>query len=234
MTPLGRWLRRTSLDELPQLMNVLCGQMSLVRAAPLALHFEIHRTPVGKDACWSIMASHRADVHGLYALPSQNEGHYGGCRGPRRCLEHLIKASRFHSCRNAAVVWQAVSCGNVVVKACDTITSSGHVPNAQRCVSQNRMMGWRSKRPVPTACLSIVRTLGCEGSRVLTRSAPRVRGAGQTVRSVQTLPCPRWPAPERLSIRGEPGCHSLRADCTRPRSDARTSSGRVGRDQIEG
>jgi O-antigen biosynthesis protein WbqP len=71
ITPLGRFLRRSSLDELPQLWSVLVGDMSLVGPRP-ALHSQDDlvrlRTAAGVDALRPGLTG-LAQVNGRDELP---------------------------------------------------------------------------------------------------------------------------------------------------------------------
>jgi lipopolysaccharide/colanic/teichoic acid biosynthesis glycosyltransferase len=72
ITRLGNWLRRTSLDELPQLINVLKGEMSLVGPRPEmpfivdtyeARHLERLKVTPGLTGLWQLSADRRYLIH---------------------------------------------------------------------------------------------------------------------------------------------------------------------------
>jgi exopolysaccharide biosynthesis polyprenyl glycosylphosphotransferase len=77
VTGVGRFLRRTSLDELPQLFNVLRGEMSLVGPRPLVVDEDqrvegwhrrrLHLTP-GMTGAWQIAGSARVPLHEMVAM----------------------------------------------------------------------------------------------------------------------------------------------------------------------
>lgn len=79
VTRIGRFLRRTSLDELPQLLNVVRGEMSLVGPRPHA---------VAMDDAFAEVISNFNDRHlvrpGLTGLAQVS-----GFRGPTEALEQI-------------------------------------------------------------------------------------------------------------------------------------------------
>ncbi|HKT65159.1 MAG TPA: sugar transferase [Burkholderia sp.] len=71
ITPIGRFLRKTSLDELPQLLNVLRGEMSLVGPRPI-VEAELER--YGADVRYYLMA--KPGMTGLWQVSGRNDTDY--------------------------------------------------------------------------------------------------------------------------------------------------------------
>lgn len=71
VTPVGRFLRRTSLDELPQLLNVLRGEMSLVGPRPVVRE-ELLR--YGRNVATYLAA--KPGITGLWQVTGRNNTDY--------------------------------------------------------------------------------------------------------------------------------------------------------------
>jgi lipopolysaccharide/colanic/teichoic acid biosynthesis glycosyltransferase len=83
ITSIGRWLRKTSLDELPQLVNVLRGEMALVGVRPLKPEELALRSSFDQ----ALYGLHRPALTGLWQV--EGRSHVGGdtrVELDRRCL----------------------------------------------------------------------------------------------------------------------------------------------------
>jgi putative colanic acid biosynthesis UDP-glucose lipid carrier transferase len=85
ITPIGRFLRRTSIDELPQLFNVLSGEMSLVGPRPHAVaHNDYY-----DDHIENYLLRHRIKP-GITGLAQVN-----GCRGETEEINQMRERVRY-------------------------------------------------------------------------------------------------------------------------------------------
>ena len=108
---MGKFIRRTNLDELPQLYNVLKGDMSIVGNRPLPL-YEAERlttdqlsyrflAPAGITGLWQIKKDRFQSEEERIALDNQ----YSMLVGPWVDLKILIKTIPTFFRKNKAIVY---------------------------------------------------------------------------------------------------------------------------------
>jgi len=98
VTRLGSVLRKTSLDELPQLVNVLRGEMSLVGPRPI-VSAEIERYGAAFTACFSVTPG----ITGLWQVSGRSD-----CSYAERVALDLDYASRWSFARDIAIMLQTI------------------------------------------------------------------------------------------------------------------------------
>ena len=108
VTPVGRLLRRTSLDELPQLFNVLRGEMSLVGPRPITVgeltrygrvRWHYLSVPPGMTGLWQVSGRNNT----TYAQRVALDAHYVEQRSFALDLEILLRTVRVVALREGAL-----------------------------------------------------------------------------------------------------------------------------------
>ncbi|KQO89423.1 exopolysaccharide biosynthesis protein [Methylobacterium sp. Leaf91] len=98
VTSLGLVLRKTSLDELPQLVNVLLGEMSLVGPRPIVAA-EIERYGSAFDTCFSVTPG----VTGLWQVSGRSD-----CAYAERVALDLDYATRWSFGRDVVIMLRTI------------------------------------------------------------------------------------------------------------------------------
>jgi lipopolysaccharide/colanic/teichoic acid biosynthesis glycosyltransferase len=87
VTRVGRFLRKTKLDELPQFVNLLLGDMTLVGPRPEAPEMVAHYTP----AQMAVLAAKPGMTgQGQISWPDEEESIPAGVAAERYYVEHLL------------------------------------------------------------------------------------------------------------------------------------------------
>ena len=100
VTRVGRWLRRNSLDELPQLANVLLGQMSLVGPRPIV---EDELARYGQR--YTLYIQIRPGITGIWQVSGRNDLPYS----------ERVRLDQYYICRWSAWLDMHILCRTVVV-----------------------------------------------------------------------------------------------------------------------
>lgn len=100
VTRIGRWLRKFSVDELPQLLNVLAGHMSLVGPRPVVPG----ELELFGDTAPTIL-SVRPGITGLWAVSGRNEVSY-----EERVQLEASYVDRWTLGRDAAILLRTIPC----------------------------------------------------------------------------------------------------------------------------
>ena len=98
ITPIGQVLRKTSLDELPQLWNVLRGEMSLVGPRPIVAA-EVARYGRAFQTCFAVPPG----VTGLWQVSGRSDTSYA-----ERVALDLDYASRWRLRRDIAIMLRTI------------------------------------------------------------------------------------------------------------------------------
>ena len=95
ITPVGNFLRKTSLDELPQLFNVLAGEMSLVGPRPL-LKSEIQQYYADSA---DVLLSVKPGVTGYWQAYARNNATYQSGHRQQMEMTYIRQASIWLDCK---------------------------------------------------------------------------------------------------------------------------------------
>jgi len=122
ITPIGRLLRKTKLDELPQLFNVLVGDMSLVGPRP-----EVHRYVEMFREDYNVILQVRPGITDLASIKYRHEAAVlGKAADPeaeyaRVVLPEKIRLAKEYVANQSLRLDLAILFGTVIRLACDRV-----------------------------------------------------------------------------------------------------------------